>query len=49
MNGYTRLFEISLKSDRDALVQLQNTSLAITRLFDTILSNTKGFKFWGDS
>ena len=45
MNGYTRLFEISLKSDRDALVQLQNTRLAITRLFDTILSNTKGFKF----
>ena len=45
LNGYTKSFEISLKSDRDALVQLQNTRLAISRLFETILNNTKGFKF----
>lgn len=34
-----------MKSDRDFLVQLQNTRLAISRLFNTILNNTKGFKF----
>ena len=34
-----------MKSDRDALVQLQNTRLAISRLFSTILNDTKGFKF----
>ena len=34
-----------MKSDRVALGQLQNTRLAIGQLFDTILNNTKGFKF----
>ena len=34
-----------MKTDRDALVQLQNTRLAISGLFNTILNNTKGFKF----
>ena len=34
-----------MKSDRDALVQLQNTRLAISQLFNTILNETKGFKF----
>ena len=34
-----------MKSDRDALVQLQNTRLAISGLFNTILNETKGFKF----
>ena len=41
----TQSFEILLKSNRDALVQLQNTRLAISRLFGTILDDTKGFKF----
>ena len=45
LKGYTKLYEIDLKSDRDALVQLQNTRLAISRLFNTILNETKGFKF----
>ena len=36
---------IDLKTGRDALVQLQNTRLAISRFFNTILDNTKGFKF----
>ena len=45
LNGYTESFEISLKSNRDALVQLQNTRLAISRLFNTILNDTKGLKF----
>ena len=45
MNGYTKSFEILLKSNKDALVELQNTTLAISRLFGTILNDTKGFKF----
>ena len=34
-----------MKTDRDALVLLQNTRLTISKLFNTILNNTKGFKF----
>ena len=45
LKGFTRSYEIGLKTDGDALVQLQNTRLAISRLFNTILNNTKGFKF----
>ena len=45
LKGFTKSYEIRLKTDRDALVQLQNTRLAISRLFNTILNNTKGFKF----
>ena len=45
LKGFTRSYEIGLKTDRDALVQLQNTRLAISRLLNTILNNTKGFKF----
>ena len=45
LKGFTKSFRISLRSDRDALVQLQNTRLAISQLFSAILSDTKGFKF----
>ena len=45
LKGFTKLYEIGLKSDRDALMQLQNTRLTISRLFNTILNETKGFKF----
>ena len=38
LKGFTKSYEIGLKSDRDALVQLQNTRLAISRLFNTILN-----------
>ena len=41
LKGFTKSFETGLKTARDALVQLQNTRLAISRLFN----NTKGFKF----
>ena len=34
-----------MKTDRDALVQLQNTRLTISKLFNTILNSRKGFKF----
>ena len=45
LKGFTKSYKIGLKSDRDALVQLQNTRLAISRLFGTILTEIKGFKF----
>ena len=45
LKGFTKSYEIGLKSDRDALVQSQNTRLAISRLFGTILNEIKGFKF----
>ena len=45
LKGFTKLFEVSLRYDRDALVQLQNTRLAVGQLFSVILSDTKGFKF----
>ena len=32
LQGFTQSFEMLLKSNRDALVQLQNTKLAISRL-----------------
>ena len=41
LKSFTKSYEIGLKTDRDALVQLQNTRLAISRLFNTILNNTK--------
>ena len=45
LKGFTKSYEIDLKTDRVALVQLQNTRLTISKLFNTILNNTKGFKF----
>ena len=45
LKGFTKSYKIGLKSDRDALVQLQNTRLAVSRLFGTILNEIKGFKF----
>ena len=45
LKGFTKSYEIGLKSNRDALVQLQNTRLAISRLFSTILNEMRGFKF----
>lgn len=43
--GYTKSFEITLKNDKDPLVQLQNTRKVIENHFKSILSDTKGFKF----
>lgn len=45
LNGYTKSFEIGLKSQNDPLVQLQNTRVSISQLFGQILAETKGFKF----
>ena len=48
LKGFTKSYEIVLKSDRDALVQLQNTRLAHSRLFNITLNEIKGFKICGD-
>ena len=45
LKGFTKSYEIGLKSDTDALVQLQNTRLAHSRLFNITLNEIKGFKF----
>ena len=44
LKGLTKSYEIGLKSDRDALIQLQNTRLAINRLFGTILKFVETLK-----
>lgn len=41
----TKSYEISLKSDKDPLVQLQGKRLAIGKFFGDILKKTKGFNF----
>ena len=45
MKGYTKSYEIAIKNDKDILEQLQNTRLAISRFFEKILNQNKGFKF----
>ena len=45
MKGYTKSYEIAIKNDEDILEQLQNTRLAISRFFEKILNQNKGFKF----
>lgn len=45
LRGFTKTFEIGIKSEKDDLVQLQSTRLGISRLFGTILNEIKGFKF----
>ena len=45
LKGYTKSFEISIKNDKDPLVQLQNTRLAIENHITKILTSMKGLKF----
>lgn len=45
IKGFTKSFKISLKTDKDPWVQLQNTRLVIEKLFGKLLNNMKGFKF----
>ena len=45
LKGYTKSFEISIKNDKDPLVQLQNTRLAIENHITKILTSKKGLKF----
>ena len=45
LKGYSKSYEIAIKNDKDILEQLQNTRLAISRFFEKILNQNKGFKF----
>ena len=45
LKRYTKSYEIAIKNDKDILEQLQNTRLAISRFFEKILNQNKGFKF----
>ena len=46
LKGFTKLYEIGLKTDRDALVQLQNTRLAISRLLTLYSITQKVSSLW---
>ena len=45
LKGYTKSFEIAIKNDKDPLVQLQNTRLAIKYHIIKILTSMKGLNF----
>ena len=45
LNGYTKSYEIGIKSNFNALEQLQNTRLAISIYFGDIFNQLGGFKF----
>ena len=45
LKGCRKSYEIAIKNDKDILEQLQNTRLAISRFFEKILNQNKGFKF----
>ena len=45
LKGYTKSFEINIKNDKDPLIQLQNTRLAIEYHIIKILTSMKGLKF----
>ena len=45
MKGYTKSYEISIKNNKDPLVQLQNTRKAAAFHITSILTSMKGLKF----
>ena len=45
LRGYTKSFEIGIKNNKDPLLQLQNTSLAIKHHINKLLNEMKGLKF----
>ena len=45
LKGYTTSYEISIKNNKDPLIQLQNTQKAIEIHFEKILNEMKGLKF----
>ena len=45
MKGYTKSYEISIKNNKDPLVQLQNTRIAAAFHISSILTSMKGLKF----
>ena len=45
LKGYTKSYEISIKNNKDPLVQLQNTRKAVTYHITSVLTSMKGLKF----
>ena len=45
LKGFTKSFEISIKSDQDPLAQMQNTRKAIEHRVITLLNEMKGLKY----
>ena len=45
LKGYTKSYEIDIKNDKDPLIQLQNTRLAIEYHIIKVLTSMKGLKF----
>ena len=45
LKGYTKSYEISIKNNKDPLVQLQNTRKAVTYHIISVLTSMKGLKF----
>ena len=45
LKGYTKSFEISIKNNKDPLIQMQNTRKAIEQRVMTLLNEMKGLKY----
>ena len=45
LRGYTKSYEIGIKNNKDPLLQLQNTRLAIKHHINKLLNEMKGLKF----
>ena len=45
LKGYTQSYEISIKNDKDPLLQLQNTRIALASHISSILTSMNGLKF----
>ena len=45
LKGYTKSFEISIKNNKDPLIQMQNTRKAIEQRLMTLLNEMKGLKY----
>ncbi|XP_068675675.1 uncharacterized protein [Montipora foliosa] len=45
LKGYTKSYEISIKNDKDPLVQLNSTRKALEYHITSVLTSMKGFKF----
>ena len=45
LKGYTKSYEISIKNNKDPLIQLKNTRKAVENYIQQILNEMKGLKF----
>ena len=45
LQGYTKSYEISIKNNKDPLLQLQNTRIALESHISSLLTSMNGLKF----